>query len=46
MGQPAIFQNVDPAPDGHHVLVTRLHKPFSYLFTDNDFPKDVEVWDT
>lgn len=46
LGQPAIFQNVDPAPDGQHVLVTRLHKPFSYLFTDNAFPKDIEVWDT
>src|ERR1044072_5243926 len=46
LGQPAIFQNADPAPDGHHVLITRLHKPFSYLFPDNDFPKDIEVWDT
>ncbi len=45
MGQPGIFQNVDPAPDGQHVLVARLHKPFSYLFPDNDFPKDIEVWD-
>jgi len=45
LGQPAIFQNVDPAPNGQHVLVTRLHKPFSYLFTDNAFPKDIEVWD-
>lgn len=45
LGQPAIFQNVDPAPDGHHVLVTRLHKPFSYLFPDNAFPKEIEVWD-
>jgi dipeptidyl aminopeptidase/acylaminoacyl peptidase len=46
LGQPAIFQNIDPAPDGHHVLVTRLQKPFSYLFPDNAFPKDIEVWDT
>ncbi|MEN3326342.1 MAG: hypothetical protein V7638_1149 [Acidobacteriota bacterium] len=46
LGQPAIFQNVDPAPDGQHVLVTRLHKPFSYLFPDYAFPKDIEVWDT
>ena len=45
-GQPAIFQNVDPAPDGHHLLVTRLHRPFSYLHPDVDFPKDIEVWDT
>ena len=45
LGPPAIFQNVDPAPDGHHVLVTRLHKPFSYLFPDFAFPRDIEVWD-
>ena len=46
VGQPAIFQSVDVAPDGLHVLVTKLHRPFSYLFTDSSFPKDVEVWDT
>jgi dipeptidyl aminopeptidase/acylaminoacyl peptidase len=45
-GQPAIFQGVDAAADGHHVLVTRLHRPFSYLFPDSAFPRDVEVWDT
>jgi dipeptidyl aminopeptidase/acylaminoacyl peptidase len=46
IGQPGIFPGVEPAPDGHHLLVTRLHKPFSYLFPDNAFPKDIEVWDT
>jgi dipeptidyl aminopeptidase/acylaminoacyl peptidase len=45
-GKPAIFQVVDPAPDGHHLLVTRLQKPFSYLFPDSAFPKEIEVWDT
>src|SRR6185369_16321744 len=46
IGDPAIFQLVDASPDGQHLLVTRIHKPFSYLFTDSDFPKDIEVWDT
>jgi len=46
IGDAAIFQSVDASPDGHHLLVTRLHKPFSYLFTDFSFPKDIEVWDT
>ncbi len=46
LGQPAIFLGVDAAPDGQHVLVTRLHRPFSYLFPDSAFPRDVEVWDT
>jgi len=45
-GQPAIFLGVDAAADGHHVLVTRLHRPFSYLFPDSAFPRDIEVWDT
>ncbi len=46
IGQPAIFQDADPAPDGHHLLVTRAYRPFSYLFPDFAFPKDLEVWDT
>ena len=46
IGDPAIFQAIDASPDGQHVLVTRLHKPFSYLFTDSSFPKEIEVWDT
>jgi dipeptidyl aminopeptidase/acylaminoacyl peptidase len=45
VGQPAIIQSIDPAPDGHHMLVTRAHRPFSYLFPDFAFPKDLEVWD-
>jgi dipeptidyl aminopeptidase/acylaminoacyl peptidase len=45
-GKTAIFLGVDPAPDGRHVLVTRLQKPFSYLFPDSAFPREVEVWDT
>jgi dipeptidyl aminopeptidase/acylaminoacyl peptidase len=46
VGQPAIFQSEDPAPDGQHLLVARVHRPFSYLYTESDFPKEVEVWDT
>ena len=46
IGHAAIFDDIDVAPDGQHVLVTRLHRPFSYLFPDFAFPQDVEVWDT
>src|SRR5689334_8185778 len=45
VGQPAIFQGTNPSPDGHLLMVTRVHRPFSYLFPDGAFPKDVEVWD-
>ena len=46
LGQTAIFQGLAVAPDGRHLLVTRAHRPFSYLFPDQAFPKDIEVWDT
>lgn len=45
-GQSAIFQGLSVAPDGRHILVTRAHRPFSYLFPDGAFPKEIEVWDT
>ena len=45
IGQPAIFETIDPAPNGQLLLTARVHKPFSYLVPVDDFPKDVEVWD-
>ena len=43
IGTPAVFLNIDAAPSGEHVLVTRLRKPYSYLHTANEFPRNVEV---
>ena len=45
LGPPAVFDDAEPAPDGAHLLVARLHRPYSYLHTADDFPKEVEVWD-
>ena len=45
-GKRANYNSLDPAPDGHHILVTTIHKPYSYLVTYDRFPKEVEVWDT
>lgn len=46
IGQPAIFETVNPAPDGRHILVARITRPYSYLYPLSDFPKEVEVWDS
>src|SRR4030095_5747018 len=32
VGKPAIFQSADPAPDGQHLLLGIVHRPFSYFF--------------
>ena len=44
LGEPAIFQNVSPSPDGKFILVSRVVKPYSYLVPAFRFPTDVEVW--
>jgi dipeptidyl aminopeptidase/acylaminoacyl peptidase len=45
IGKPGNYESLDPAPDGHHVLVTAIHKPYSYVVTYERFPNEVEVWD-
>jgi dipeptidyl aminopeptidase/acylaminoacyl peptidase len=45
VGKPANYESLAPAPDGRHILVTAIHKPYSYVTTYDRFPKDIEVWD-
>ncbi|HEX8397346.1 MAG TPA: prolyl oligopeptidase family serine peptidase [Pyrinomonadaceae bacterium] len=45
IGQPGIFDDAQNSPDGQHILVARIQRPFSYLFPANRFPREVEVWD-
>ncbi len=45
IGQPAIFNQMSASPDGKYVLISRIQKPYSYLFPSSYFPKNVEVWD-
>jgi dipeptidyl aminopeptidase/acylaminoacyl peptidase len=45
VGKPANYESLNPAPDGRHILVTAIHKPYSYVTTYDRFPKEVEVWD-
>ncbi len=45
LGQPGVLGGVAPSPCGRFVLVTRTHRPYSYLLAAGSFPKDVEVWD-
>jgi len=45
VGKPANFDSLEPAPDGKHILVAAIHKPYSYVTTYDRFPRDVAVWD-
>ncbi len=44
IGKPGLLETVSPSPDGTSILVTRAHRPFSYLHPAREFPKEVEVW--
>lgn len=44
LGPPAVIAGFDPAPDGQHIMVTTIHRPYSYLLTYRSFPRTVEVW--
>jgi dipeptidyl aminopeptidase/acylaminoacyl peptidase len=45
IGTPQNYDSLDPAPDGRHILVTAIHKPYSYVTTYDRFPNEVVVWD-
>jgi dipeptidyl aminopeptidase/acylaminoacyl peptidase len=45
IGSPGIFEAAEPAPDGAHILIARIHRPYSYVVPEERFPRDVEVWD-
>jgi dipeptidyl aminopeptidase/acylaminoacyl peptidase len=46
IGKPGNYDSLSPAPDGRHILVAAIHKPYSYVTTYDRFPKEIEVWDT
>ncbi|HEY9102504.1 S9 family peptidase [Chitinimonas sp.] len=45
LGKPNRYAQLDAAPDGRHVLVATIHKPYSYVTTHDRFPREVDVWD-
>ncbi|CAN5549725.1 S9 family peptidase [soil metagenome] len=45
LGTPAIFAAASPSPDGKLILISLMHKPYSYLHPMSAFPRTVEVWD-
>ncbi|MEM6703238.1 MAG: prolyl oligopeptidase family serine peptidase [Acidobacteriota bacterium] len=44
LGKPDLVVSLDPAPDGKHLLVETLSRPFSYRVPYYRFPRTSEVW--
>ena len=45
IGKAGIIESAHISPDGKNLLVTTIHRPFSYLHAAREFPKEIEVWD-
>jgi dipeptidyl aminopeptidase/acylaminoacyl peptidase len=45
IGKKGNYESLDAAPDGQHILVATIHKPYSYITTYDRFPREIEVWD-
>ena len=43
VSEPGIFIGVGASPDGRHMLLSKIGKPFSYLLTYRSFPQTIEV---
>ena len=45
LGKVDLYSGVDAAPDGEHILMESIRKPYSYVTTFERFPHDVAIWD-
>jgi hypothetical protein len=45
IGNAGIVESARISPDGKNLLVTTVHRPFSYLHAVRSFPREIEVWD-
>ncbi|WP_082710247.1 alpha/beta hydrolase family protein [Burkholderia sp. TSV86] len=45
LGEPALYDGLSSAPDGRHLLVSTIRRPYSYITTASRFPHDYTVWD-
>ena len=44
LGPPGLYQRLTESPDGEHLLVHRLQRPFSFRVPYQYFARSVEVW--
>jgi dipeptidyl aminopeptidase/acylaminoacyl peptidase len=45
IGGKGIHSRTSPSPDGKYVLVSTVHRPYSYQVPEGRFPALTEVWD-
>eukprot|EP00262_Sarcandra_glabra_P021213 TRINITY_DN8834_c1_g1_i1.p1 TRINITY_DN8834_c1_g1~~TRINITY_DN8834_c1_g1_i1.p1 ORF type:complete len:949 (-),score=194.61 TRINITY_DN8834_c1_g1_i1:437-3283(-) len=46
VGPPAIYTSLDPSPDKKYLMISSIHRPYSFIVPCGRFPKKIEVWTT
>ncbi|EOX95263.1 Prolyl oligopeptidase family protein [Theobroma cacao] len=44
IGTPAVYASMDPSPDEKYLLISSIHRPYSFIVPCGRFPKKVDVW--
>ncbi|XVF22090.1 hypothetical protein REPUB_Repub12eG0143800 [Reevesia pubescens] len=46
VGAPAVYTSMDPSPDEKYLLISSIHRPYSFIVPCGRFPKKMDVWTT
>ncbi|KAK9161731.1 hypothetical protein Syun_008072 [Stephania yunnanensis] len=46
IGPAAVYTSLDPSPDEKYILISSIHRPYSFIVPCGRFPKKVDVWTT
>uniref|UniRef100_A0A7N0VGV1 Probable glutamyl endopeptidase, chloroplastic n=2 Tax=Kalanchoe fedtschenkoi TaxID=63787 RepID=A0A7N0VGV1_KALFE len=46
IGSPAVYASLDSSPDGKYLLLSSIHRPYSFIVPCGRFPKKVDLWTT
>ncbi|XP_059436221.1 probable glutamyl endopeptidase, chloroplastic [Corylus avellana] len=44
IGPPAVYKSLDPSPDGKYLMISSIHRPYSFIVPCRRFPKKVDLW--
>ncbi|KAL5217851.1 hypothetical protein ABZP36_018535 [Zizania latifolia] len=44
IGPPAVYTSIDPSPDDKYLMISSIHRPYSYIVPCGRFPKKVDLW--
>jgi hypothetical protein len=43
-GPPAVYTSMDPSPDKKYVMISSIHRPYSFIVPCGRFPTKVQLW--